>query len=130
MSVGVGCSSSCSPETLAALVRATLAEAAVPLDRIACIATLDRRVPHPAVQGLARALGGVPVRGFSPETLNAVAPERLRTVSEKTRQTVGCASVAEAAALCALGSRARLLIPRRADARATCAVATSPSHGP
>ena len=104
--VGVGTSSDASPQEVAALVGATLVEA---------VATIDRRVDHPAVVGL-----GFPVRAFTAQQLAEV---EVPTPSDIVAANVGTPSVCEAAALLAAGPGAELVVTKRKNAVATAAVA-------
>lgn len=104
--VGVGTSSDASPQEVAALIGATLVEA---------VATIDRRVDHPAVVGL-----GFPVRAFTAQQLAEVD---VPTPSDIVAASVGTSSVCEAAALLAAGPGAELVVTKRKNAVATAAVA-------
>lgn len=79
------------------------------------VATIDRRLDHPAVTGL-----GLPVRGYAADELAAVeVPNPSRLVAD----AVGTPSVCEAAALLAAGEDAELVVPKRTSTTATVAVA-------
>jgi cobalt-precorrin 5A hydrolase/cobalt-precorrin 5A hydrolase/precorrin-3B C17-methyltransferase len=114
--VGVGCSLGCSPEELAALVDAALAETG---GRVVTLATVDRRETEPCMVALA-ALHGIPLRTHSVDALAAVA---VPTPSDVVARHVGTPSVAEAAALLSAGPGARLLVAKRRSKHATCAIA-------
>lgn len=111
--VGVGCSSDASPEAVRAVVDQALA------GRTAVeVATIDRRLDHPAVVGL-----GLPVRAFTAEELSAVT---VPTPSGVVDDAVGTPSVAEAAALLA---GAELVVPKQKNDVATAAVARARKKG-
>ncbi|WP_194814504.1 cobalamin biosynthesis protein [Nocardia sp. XZ_19_385] len=64
---------------------------------IHCLATIDRRAAEPGLLAVAAELG-VPVRGYSAAELDLIA---VPNPAGRTRDAVGTASVAEAAALLA-----------------------------
>src|SRR5207244_11786542 len=104
---------------LVCLVPASLDGHGLARDSVAAIATIDRRVDHPALRALARALGRS-VQGYASSALAGVA---VPSPSPAVEDAVGTPSVAEAAALLAAGSGSRLLVPKRRSASATVAVA-------
>lgn len=78
--------------------------------------------------GLAQAAESLGLRLVSIEAdALAAAQAGCPTSSERTQRAVGFGSVAEAAALAAAGPGARLLLPRIASARVTCALAEAPA---
>ena len=117
--LGFGASSTATVEDVLALVRATTTEVsgAAPL----MLATVAAR------EGLARCVAaalGCKLAIFAPAELARVADEAALTrVSTRALAAIGAPSVAEAAALAALGPRARLIVPRRTGRRCTCALA-------
>jgi len=122
--VGVGTSRGAPPEALVELVEATLAEAGLAPEAVACVASLDRKMDEPAVHATAARLG-VPARFFSARELAAEA-SRLARPSAAVAEAVGVPGVAEAAALAAVGPDGRLVVDKRRNAVATCAVARAP----
>lgn len=112
---GVGASTGAPPEAVSELLDAALDDAGLARASVAEVATLDRKTPEPALRAL-----GLPLRGFTAEALRAVA---VPTPSAIVAGAVGTPSVAEAAALLAAGPRAELLVPKRANAVATVAIA-------
>lgn len=126
--LGVGASRGCPPGELEALVRGALAEAGLAPEAVAAVGTLDLKADEGAVVALARALGA-PLRLFGAAAL-AAEEGRLATPSEAVRAEVGTPSVAEAAALALAGPGARLVVPKRKSAAATCALALAPSPIP
>ena len=119
--VGVGCDRGCPTDVLGALVRQTIEQAGLAADSIACIASIDRKADEPAIHALAETLG-VPARFFSREALLR-EEHRLPNPSATVKREVGVAGVAEAAALAAAGETGNLIVEKRKNARATCAVA-------
>lgn len=92
---------------------------------IAALATLAEKAAAPAVLALARELG-LPVL---PLAAAALAGVETLTQSPGQQARFGTGSLAEAAALCAAGSGARLLGPRAVspDGLATAAIAQGSS---
>lgn len=125
MAAGIGCRGGCSGEEIAGLVRALFDEAA--LDHASrasiLIAAPERKRAEPGVTEAAATLG-LALR-FIPDADLAAAQDRTVTRSARVEAAVGIASVAEAAALAAVGPDSRLLVPRRSTSRATAALAIS-----
>jgi cobalt-precorrin 5A hydrolase len=94
------------PDPSAERILAALA-AAFPGQRIACLATLDRRAGEPGPREAAAVLG-VPLFGYSAERLARVP---VPNPSERVAAALGVPGVAEAAAL--LAGAGPLLVPRR-----------------
>ena len=112
--IGIGCTSGAAVADVLELLRATVGDAR----RITTLATLDRRA------AIARAVAdklGLDVALFSADTLRTIPG--VRTMSTRASASVGTPSVAEAAALAALGPGARLVIERRTGRGCTCALA-------
>jgi cobyrinic acid a,c-diamide synthase len=105
--LGVGCTSDASLAELQSLARLALRDVGLSLESVGLIATIDKRLSHPAVIGLAQRTG-VGLRGFSPDELAI--------------HHTGTPSVCEAAALLGTGGGS-LVVPKRKSARATVAVA-------
>jgi cobalamin biosynthesis protein CbiG len=114
--VGIGAASAAVHDDVVALVREALAAAGP----ATILATLDRR--EVLARDVAHTLG-MDVRLFSADVLARVSG--IRTPSAVAAATVGTPSVAEAAALAAAGSGARLVGARRSGRLCTCAVAES-----
>lgn len=119
--LGVGASRGCPPVELRALADAALAEAGLPPGTVVAVASADVKADEPAVLALAADLG-VPARFLPASTLAAVD---VPTPSSVVASHVGTPSVAEASALlvAAATGPARLLVPKRRSAHATCAIA-------
>ncbi len=112
--IGFGCSSDAALADVLELLHAMIGDARC----ITTLATLDRRA------AMARAVAtklGLDVALFSAETLRTIAG--VRTMSARASASVGTPSVAEAAALAALGPGAQLVVERRTGHRCTCALA-------
>ncbi len=124
LAVGVGCERNASPEEVQALVAATLAEAGLAADAVACVVSIDVKADEAAVHAVAESLG-VPARFFTAVELEKEAP-RLANPSDVVFAEVGCHGVAEGAALAAVGTDGVLTVTKRKSARATCAIATAP----
>lgn len=140
--LGVGASRGCPADELRALADATLGEAGLTAASVVAVASADVKADEPAVLALAAGLG-VPAR-FLPAA--ALAAVDVPTPSAVVASHVGTPSVAEAAALLVArelfttgaadrpdasaavagdhhDAPARLVVPKRRSAHATCAVA-------
>ncbi|MBL0929980.1 MAG: cobalamin biosynthesis protein [Alphaproteobacteria bacterium] len=122
VTIGIGCKSGAPSEEVLALVRATLADARLSPSAVACIATIDRKKDEAAIAAVATELG-VKTRFFSAAEL--AAETRIAQASEHVSDAVDTASVSEAAALLAAGPDAKLIVPKRKSAHATCAIAAT-----
>ena len=122
--VGVGCSTDATVDDVTAAVDAALDRIGRTREDVAVLATVDRRLDHPAVVGVAAALDR-PLRSFTEADLDAVAVPNPSPVVASHLDT---ASVAEAAALLAAGPDAALLLPKTRAARVTVAIA-APAGG-
>lgn len=120
--VGIGTTSSAAPSAALAAVRRTLEDAGLATTAVFRLATVDRRLAHPAVEAVAGALGAEVV-AYRPEELDAVA---VPAPSEVVRRAVGTGSVAEAAALLAAGPEGRLVAGKAVHGEITVAVARRP----
>ncbi len=114
IAIGFGASSRATRQDLLALIEQTFAERT----RETLLATIDRRaaLAHSVAQVLGLQLVLLPSNRLA-------KVDGVESMSEIAEDAVGTASVAEAAALAALGEHARLLIPRRTGRLCTCAVA-------
>ncbi len=125
LALGIGCERFCPAEEIAALARASLAEAGLAAGAVAAIVSIELKAGEPGIHALAEALG-VPARFFPASRLLAETP-RLTRRSEAAFRATGCWGVAEGAALAAAGPEGELVVPRRQSRRATCAVARAPA---
>jgi cobalt-precorrin 5A hydrolase len=117
LSIGMGCSSRAVSDDVVALILACVGQV-VP-DTV--LATLDSR--SCMGETVAAALG-LRLMLFPASALARVAG--IATRSQIALRSSGTPSVAEAAALIALGPQARLSLPRRTGRLCTCAVAVLP----
>jgi cobalt-precorrin 5A hydrolase len=117
LSIGMGCSSGALSADVVALIRTCVGE--VLPDTI--LATLDSRARMGEI--IAAALG-LRLMLFPASALARVSG--IATQSQIALRSSGTPSVAEAAALIALGPEARLSLPRRTGRLCTCAVAVLP----
>ena len=119
MIAGIGCRRDCPADDIVALVRAAVAAAGG--GAVIALAVPAAKDHEPGLHAAAAALG-VPLLLVTPAALAAVQG-RCVTRSTCAERTLGVASVAEGCALAAAGAGARLVLPRIASARATCALA-------
>ena len=122
MVLGLGARSGVREKELAEAINAALAAAGLYPDRIAVLATLDRRAAEAGVIAVAGRFGWELV-AFPAAELAAVAVPNPSPVVAAAVRTAG---VAEAAALLAAGPEARLVLTKRTYPRVTIAVARSP----
>ena len=108
--LGIGCERNTSLSLLEGLVDRTLAEEGLAPEAVAGLASCTRKGDEEALLALA-AQRGWPLRLYTPEQLSAVA---VPHPSEVVAREMGTASVAEAGALVAAGTR--LVDPRRLPA--------------
>jgi cobalt-precorrin 5A hydrolase/precorrin-3B C17-methyltransferase len=119
--VGVGTSSDCSPEELKELLSKTMVKNNLDETAISCIATIDRRHDHPAIQSL-----NLPVRSFSSDHLCEID---VPHPSEIVEQAVGTPSVCEAAALLGTDNKGELIVTKERSLNATVAIARRAAPG-
>ncbi len=119
LAIGFGCSSGATADDIVELIEASVD--AMPPDTL--IATLDRRGD---MGELVSQILGLGLRLFPAKALAQVAGTTTQSPAALAR--IGTDSVAEAAALAALGPAARLLVPRRTGRLCTCAVAVLPER--
>ena len=91
------------------------------LGAVACLATIDLKEDESAFRELA-AEWGFPPPSLHGRRIGAGDPQ-VQNTSPYVFETVGCHSVAEAAALRSAGTSAELVLPKRKNERATCAIA-------
>ncbi len=118
--LGVGCERGISTRELNALVDESLAAAGLALQSVACLATIEVKEDEAALRALAAQLA-LPLRLFSAGELEAETP-RVKAPSDYVYRTVGSHSVAEAAALAAVGGAGALVGGKRKSRRGTCAI--------
>lgn len=118
---GVGFRSGAGADEIVALVRRALAEAGAAPSDLARLATLSALAGAAAFRDAAGRLG-VAVIGVDDRCLRETRA-RVRTQSQRALAAHGVGSVAEAAALGAVGRDGTLVLERIASAAATCALA-------
>jgi cobalt-precorrin 5A hydrolase/precorrin-3B C17-methyltransferase len=121
IAIGLGCERNADEAEIWTLVEATLAEANVRPEAVACIASIASKADEPALHGIARRLD-VPLHFFPAARLEQETP-RLQNPSDLVFRETGCHGVAEGAALAFVGATGDLLLPKRRSAHATCALA-------
>lgn len=121
--IGIGCERGIALDDIRSLVETCLADAGVALGAVACLATIDLKEDEPAFRELASELE-LPLRLYTATELEAET-YRVSSASTYVFEAVGCHSVAEAAALRSAGANANLVIQKRKNGRATCAIACS-----
>jgi cobalt-precorrin 5A hydrolase len=114
LSIGFGCSSLAESEEIVRLIKASVD----PIPQDSVLATLDRRASMGEV--VSHRLG-IRLLLFPAQTLSLI--EGTTTHSPQALARAGTPSVAEAAALAALGPAARLIVARTKGRFCTCAVA-------
>jgi len=121
IAAGIGSRRDVSAEDIEHVVRLALETFQVRPESVDVLATEDGKASTAAYVEAARRLA-LPLVGVTSAQLGAVA-DRIVTRSTRALAAKGVPSIAEAAALCAAGTDARLLGARVATARATCAIA-------
>lgn len=120
---GVGCRAGASACDVEAAIAAALDRAGLTLQAPAVIATAFAKAHEPGIAAAASARGVTFV--VVPQVDLEAASARVVTRSERVSELMGIPSVAEAAALAAAGSAARLIAPRIAVGPVTCALAVT-----
>lgn len=121
---GFGCRRGCPVETLAVLLRQTLAEHALPLSALRGIASIAPKAREPGLLALAERLG-LPLVCFDATQLLGFKPLLSQRSPIAFAQT-GCWGVAESAALALAGrdsAQPGLCVPRQRLGGATLALA-------
>ncbi len=124
LAVGVGCVRGAAAEEVIGLIEAALHEADLAPAAIGGLFSLDLKLDEPAFHVASRHFN-VPFRTFDTPALAAEA-DRLATPSDAVEQAIGLKGVAEAAALAAAGPHGKLILPKRSNRSATCAIARAP----
>jgi cobalt-precorrin 5A hydrolase len=114
ISIGIGCCSDASLDDILQLIDQHVG--AIRAGTV--LATIDRRAT--IAQAVANALR-IPVQLFAADALARVSG--VSVTSQIARETAGTPSVAEAAAIAALGGSCRLVLRRQTGRRCTCASA-------
>ena len=124
IAIGVGCRKACPAADILDLVAAALRELA-PDQEVRGLFTVADKRGEPGLQQAAAALG-LPLVFLDQAVLRLVSGE-VRSCSRRVEEMFALPGVAETAALAGAGQGAVLLVPRRASATATCAVAGAPA---
>lgn len=122
IALGIGCRRNAPVEDIEAVIAVALDAASLSAAAIGVVATADDKVIEPGLIEAARRLHR-PLLGIAASEL-AEMSDRVSTRSERVQRLKGVPSVAETAALAAIGQGARLIVPRIANATATCALAS------
>jgi cobalt-precorrin 5A hydrolase len=118
---GIGCQAGASALEIEAVLAEALARGHLDGHTVGIIATSHTKSGEHGIAATASARGARLVLVPQPELEAASA--HVVTRSERVEALTGVPSVAEAAALAAAGPNARLVVPRVAVGRATCALA-------
>lgn len=119
---GIGFRRGTDAAEIAGLIGSALGRVGASRDDLGAIATAADRAEEPAIRDAAAAFGLSPLP-ITPAALGA-CDGRVLTRSSRIERLRGVGSLAEAAALAALGPDARLALPRIASPGATCALAS------
>jgi cobalt-precorrin 5A hydrolase len=120
---GIGCRKGVPAADIEAAIGAALERAGRPLARIDLIATAASKRKEKGIADAASARGA-PLVFVAPADLE-IASARGATWSDRVLALAGVPSVAEAAALAAGGSKAKLILPRIVLGPVTCALASA-----
>ena len=118
---GIGCGRETSSEDIVSLISVALANFGIAPENLTAIATETSKADQHGIAGAARSLSRPVVRCPGAD-LGRVAG-RVLTRALRVQEIKGVPSIAEASALVAAGSNARLLGARVAANRITCAIA-------
>ena len=118
---GIGCGRETSAEDIVSLISVALANFGIAPENLTAIATETSKADQHGIAGAARSLS-LPIVRCAVADLGRVAG-RVLTRSLRVQEIKGVPSIAEASALFAAGSNARLLGARVAANRITCAIA-------
>lgn len=121
IALGIGCRAGCDAAEIIALAQTTLAALQLQTAQVAVVASLQNKPGLPAIVEAAEQLG-LALRLLPLAALQATSARTL-SHSDAAMRAHGLPSLAETAALAALGPGANLLAPRRLSPGASCAVA-------
>jgi cobalt-precorrin 5A hydrolase len=119
---GIGCRKGAKAEEIEAAIEAALERAGRPLARLDLMATASAKRDEEGLIAAAKARGIRLI--FVDQADLEIASARGATWSRRVLALAGVPSVAEAAALAAAGSKARLILPRIVVGPVTCALAS------
>jgi cobalt-precorrin 5A hydrolase len=118
---GIGCRRGTLSEDIVSLIHAALASFSFQREELDAIATEVSKANERGIEDAARCLS-VRLIACPIENLEQVA-DKVMTYSSRVQALKGVPSIAEASALVAAGRNARLLGPRVATDKVTCAIA-------
>jgi cobalt-precorrin 5A hydrolase len=118
---GIGCGRETSSEDIVSLISVALSNFGIARENLTAIATESSKADQHGIAGAARSLSVPVVR--CPVADLGLAADRVLTRSLRVQELKGVPSIAEASALVAAGSNARLLGARVAANKVTCAIA-------
>ncbi|WP_375408580.1 cobalamin biosynthesis protein [uncultured Methylobacterium sp.] len=118
---GVGFRRATDADEIVALVHQALDAVGIGADRLRALATASDKADDEALRRAADLFGVVVIAVAEPDLVAVDA--RVPTRSARIEASRGIGSLAEAAALAAVGEGGRLVLPRIASAGATCALA-------
>jgi cobalt-precorrin 5A hydrolase len=118
--MGVGCRSGVTAEAVIAAAQETLALAPVPV-RLVGLHTSARKLAEVGLREAAARLT-LALHFHAEDALKGVEA-RIASPSKRVAELTGVGSVAEAAALCGAGGRARLLVSKHSTGDVSCAIA-------
>jgi cobalt-precorrin 5A hydrolase len=121
---GIGCRRGATASEIKTAIIAALDARKWASDAIGLIATTEAKADEAGIIDAAAALGTRLVLVSQPALVQAGA--RVVTKSDRVQELIGVSSVAEAAALAAGGTNARLLAPRIVVGPVTCALGEVP----
>ncbi|MGJ4932344.1 cobalamin biosynthesis protein [Bradyrhizobium sp. HKCCYLS2038] len=121
IALGIGCRRDAIAADIEAVIAQALDTACLAAGDVAVVATATDKLREPGLIDAAKRRGW-PLLGLDTSDLKLVAG-LASTRSDRVQRLKGLPSVAETAALAAAGRNARLILPRIANASATCAVA-------
>lgn len=120
--VGMGCNRGTDVAVIRSLLEETLAEAGLSIESVAAITTVDLKAGEIGFLKLVKDLG-VPLIDFPADELAGI---EVPTPSALVEGHVGTPSVAEASVL---ARGAELIVPKRRNSDATCAIGRIPARG-
>lgn len=121
IALGIGCRRNAPATDIDAVIAQVLIAAALSVHDVSVLATEASKVTEPGLLESARRLDRRLI-GIDAGELAKLSHLAV-TVSARVQRLKGVPSIAETAALAAVGANARLLVPRVANATATCALA-------
>lgn len=121
MAIGIGCRKDCSVAEIIELVHTALGKSGVVIADVAIMSTAWMKEGAEAIVNAADAMD-IPLVIIPKEKCEEISGS-VQTISQKVVELFSVPSVAEAAALAAVGKGARLICPRINSVSATCAIA-------